>query len=210
MNIRVRHARTEDVDAIVGIHMRAFRGFFLTTLGRRFLVELYRGFLKSLDGRLLVAEADGGIAGFTAGTFAPDRFFRTLLVSRWLAFGWAAAGAVIQRPHAVLPRLLAAVRYRGEPPVRLTAAGLLSSIAVEPHLSGMGIGRMLLSAYCEEASRNGLRFVYLTTDRDDNESTNLFYLRHGFEAESQIRRRNGRIMTRYVRPLNRVVDLSKP
>jgi ribosomal protein S18 acetylase RimI-like enzyme len=202
MNVNVRPARTEDLDAIVGVHIRAFRGFFLTTLGRRFLFELYQGFLTSLDGRLLVADTDDGIAGFTAGTLAPDRFFRALLLSRWFAFGWAAAGAVIRHPRSVLPRLLGAVRYRGEPPVRLTAAGLLSAIAVEPHLSGMGIGGLLVSAYCEEASRHGLRFVYLTTDRDGNGSSNLFYLRHGFEAESQIRRRNGRIMIRYVRALD--------
>jgi GNAT superfamily N-acetyltransferase len=181
--------------------MRAFRGFFLTTLGRRFLLELHHGFLRLPDGRLFVAEGDGSIAGFAAGTLAPDRFFRTLLVSRWFAFGWAAAGALIRHPLAVLPRLLAAVRYRGEPPARLTPAGLLSAIAVDPPLSGMGIGGMLISAYCEEAAQHGLRFVYLTTDRDDNESSNLFYQRHGFEAESQIRQRDGRIMMRYVRAL---------
>jgi ribosomal protein S18 acetylase RimI-like enzyme len=201
MNIMVRPARAEDLDTIVDVHVRAFRGFFLTTLGRRFLSELYRGFLESVDGRLLVAEIDGGIAGFAAGTLAPDRFFRTLLFSRWFAFAWAAADAAIRRPQLVLPRLLAAVRYRGEPPARLTAAGLLSAIAVDPHLSGMGIGGKLISAYCEEASRRGLRFVYLTTDRDDNESSNLFYRRHGFQTESQIRRPNGRTMLRYVRAL---------
>ena len=205
MNVVIRAARAEDLDAIVSIHMRAFRGFFLTTLGRRFLLELYRGFLKSLDGHLIVAETDGSIAGFTAGTFAPDRFFRTLLVTRWFAFGWAAVGSVIRHPHSVLPRLLAALRYSGDAPDRLMAAGLLSAIAVEPHLSGRGVGGMLISAYCEEASRHGLRFVYLTTDRDDNDASNLFYQRHGFVAESQIRRRNGRIMIRYVRALERPV-----
>ena len=61
---------------------------------------------------------------------------------------------------------------------------------------------MLISAYCEDAARHGLRFVYLMTDRDGNESGNLFYERHGFEAESQIRRRDGRIMIRYVRALD--------
>jgi ribosomal protein S18 acetylase RimI-like enzyme len=202
MSLNVRPASAEDLAAIVGVHTRAFRGFFLTTLGPRFLFELYQGFLKSLDGRLLVAEDDEGIAGFTAGTFVPDRFFRTLLVSRWFAFAWAAARAVIQHPLVVLPRLLAAVHYRGEPPVQLPAAGLLSAIAVEPRLSGMGIGGMLVSAYCDEAWRHGLRFVYLTTDRDDNESSNLFYQRCGFKAESQIRRRNGRIMVRYTRALD--------
>ena len=137
-----------------------------------------------------------------AGTLAPERLFRQLVVSRWYAFGWAAVGPLVQRPHAVLPRLLAAVRYRGEPPVGLPGAGLLSSIAVEPHLARLGIGGMLVAAYCQEAARQGLRFVYLTTDRDDNESSQLFYLRHGFKAESSIRRRDGRVMVRYVRALD--------
>jgi ribosomal protein S18 acetylase RimI-like enzyme len=203
MNITVRSARHQDLDAIVGVHLRAFRGFFLTALGRRFVFELYRGFLRDVDGRLLIAEAEGRIAGFAAGTVAPGRFFRRLLASRWFAFGLAAAGAMIRRPHTVLPRLLTALRYDGEPPVGLPAAGLLSAIAVEPHLSGIGIGGMLLSAFCDEASRHGLRFVYLTTDRDDNVASNLFYQRHGFETESHIRRRNGRVLLRYVRALDR-------
>jgi ribosomal protein S18 acetylase RimI-like enzyme len=203
MNVIIRRAALQDLDPIVGIHTRAFRGFFLTTLKPRFLSELYRGFLERSDGHVIVADADGSIAGFAAGTFVPDRFFRTLLSTRWFAFGRAALGSAIQRPHLVLPRLLAALRYTGDAPKRLTAAGLLSAIAVEPMLSGQGIGGMLISAYCEEASRQGLRVVYLTTDRDGNEASHHFYRRHGFEAESQIRRRNGRIMIRYVRALER-------
>ena len=203
MNVSIRPAGTEDLDPIVGLHMRAFRGFFLTTLRHRFLSELYRGFLQGPDGCLLVADTDGSIAGYAAGTFVPDRFFRTLLATRWFVFGRAAVGSAIQHPRSVLPRLLAALRYTGDAPKRLTAAGLLSAIAVEPTLSGRGIGGMLISAYCEEAARSGLRFVYLTTDRDGNEASHLFYQRHGFEAESQIRRQNGRVMVRYVRALER-------
>ena len=67
----------------------------------------------------------------------------------------------------------------------------------------MGVGTKLMTAFCEEASKRGLQFVYLTTDRDSNEPSNLFYLRHGFEAESEILRHSGRVMIRYVRPLAR-------
>lgn len=204
MNIKIRPARREDLDSIIDVHLRAFQGFFLTMLGDRFLSELYQGFLTIRDGRLLVADVDGRIVGFVAGTFAPDKFFRTLLSTRWFGFGWAAVGAVLRRPHAVIPRLLSAVWYRGEPPSRLTAAGLLSSIAVDPRLSGLGIGTLLITAYCEEALKQGLAFVYLMTDRDRNEPTNLFYQRHGFEVESQVERRNGRVMIRYVRALTTV------
>jgi len=201
MNVNIRAARKEDLDAVVGIHMRAFRGFFLTTLGPRFLFELYRGFFSTPDGRLLVAEVDGKIGGFVAGTLAPRRFFRSLLAAHWWRFGTAALGAIIRRPHDVLPRVLSAIWYRGEAPSQLPGAALLSSIAVNPDISGVGIGRMLINAYCEEASKKGVAFVYLTTDRDRNDSTNRFYRLHDFEIESELRRRNGRVMIRYVRAL---------
>jgi ribosomal protein S18 acetylase RimI-like enzyme len=201
MHIIVRPACEQDLPDIVGVHMRAFQGFFLTTLGPRFLFELYRGFFTLHDGRLLVAEADGKIAGFVAGALGPDTFFRSLLKARWFKLACAALGAVIRCPHSVLPRLIAAPLYRGERPAQLGAAALLSAIAVDPHVSGVGIGSHLITAYCAEASKKNFRYVYLLTDRDGNETSNRFYRRHGFEEESQRHRRNGRVMVRYVRAL---------
>jgi ribosomal protein S18 acetylase RimI-like enzyme len=194
----VRPARAQDLPAIVAIHQRAFRGFFLTLLGARFLAELYRGYLQRRSGRLLVADVDGSVAGFAAGTLAPERFFRELLAGRWFVFGWAGLGAALSRPKAVVPRLLAAVRYRGDQPPQLQRAALLSSIAVDPSAARAGIGGMLLAAYCEEAWKENLRYVYLITDRDANDMVNRFYVRHGFAVDSELRRRDGRMMIRYV------------
>jgi ribosomal protein S18 acetylase RimI-like enzyme len=109
----------------------------------------------------------------------------------------------MQRPRTVIPRLLSAVHYRRERPPRLAGAALLSSIAADPHASGAGIGATLLNAYCEEARKEGLRYVYLTTDRNANEPVKRFYERHGFKAEEEIQRPNGRVMVRYVRDLAR-------
>lgn len=201
VNVNVRLGCEADLDTIVAIHMRAFPGSFLTRLGHPFLSEMYQWFLKRAEGRLLVAEVDGTIAGFVAGALCPESFFRKLLLTRWFAFAWASAGAALRQPQTVIPRLLSALQYRGERPPRMIRAALLSSIAVEPHASGLGIGTSLITAYCEEASQRGLRYVYLTTDRDANESANNFYLRHGFIVESEIRRYSGRFMIRYVRPL---------
>jgi len=194
----VRPARAADLPAIVAVHQRAFPGFFLTMLGPRFLAELYQGFLQRRSGRLLVADMEGYVAGFAAGTLSPDGFFRELLTARWLAFGWAALGAAVARPWTVVPRLLAAIRYRGDRPSRLPQAALLSSIAVDPSAARAGVGGTLLTAYCEEAWKEGLRYVYLVTDRDANEPVNRFYTRHGFAVESELRRQDGRMMVRYV------------
>jgi len=200
VSTRVRPARADDIESIVALHTHAFPGFFLTTLGRRFLFELYRGFLQAPSGRLFVADVDGEIIGFAAGTLAPEQFFRNLVLARWFAFAWAALRAATRHPHAVIPRLVAALGYRGERPRRLSGAALLSSIAVDPRTTRAGIGSVLLTAYCEEVWKQHLQYVYLMTDRDVNEPANRFYLRHGFTVESEIRRRNGRIMVRYVRP----------
>jgi ribosomal protein S18 acetylase RimI-like enzyme len=197
----LRPARESDLSAVVDIHVRAFPGFFLTSLGRHFLLELYRGFLTRESGRLLVSEVQGRVAGFTAGTLSPEQFFRQLLLARWFAFAAAAMGATLLRPRVVVPRLLSALRYRGERPPMLTDAALLSAIAVDPHRGGTGIGTILVDGFCREAAQSGLRFIYLTTDRDDNEATRRFYARQGFHADSEIRRRDGRVMVRYVREL---------
>jgi ribosomal protein S18 acetylase RimI-like enzyme len=201
VNARIRRARVEDLPSIVDLHMRAFPGFFLSTLGHRFLLEVYRGFLNDSHGRIFVAETDGTVVGFVAGTLAPDSFFRNLLLCRWFVFAWSASGAILRRPRATIPRLLSALRYRGERPSRLESAALLSSIAVEPDSNGLGIGKMLLTAYREEARVEGRRYVYLTTDRNANEAVNRFYLRHSFAAESEIHRPDGRTMVRYVSKL---------
>jgi ribosomal protein S18 acetylase RimI-like enzyme len=212
----IRLAHFEDLDAIVDLHMRAFPGFFLTILGRRFLSEVYRGFLRHGDALVLIAELNGTVAGFAAGTLAPERFFRSLLFTRWFAFGWAAVGAAVRHPHAVIPRLLSGLYYRGERPPRLMRAALLSSIAVEPNSSRSGIGAMLLTAYCEQARLRGLKHVYLTTDQHANEGAIRFYARHGFNAESAIRRGKGRTMIRYVSaliandPPSRIVSAAPP
>jgi ribosomal protein S18 acetylase RimI-like enzyme len=203
MTVRVRAARREDLEAIVGVHLRAFQNFFLTSLGPRFVFELYQGFYESHDARLIVAEVEGAVGGFAAGTLSPERFFRRLLVARWFRFGIAALGAVMQRPRTVLPRLFGALGYRGERPPHLSAAALLSAIAVDPRCQSLGIGSRLIEAFCNEASSHGLAFVYLTTDRDRNEASNSFYLRHGFKVESEIVRPNGRIMICYLRQVER-------
>jgi len=197
--MEIRSAQADDIDKIVAIHLRAFPGFFLSSLGQAFLRELYLAFLSDAAGRLFVAEEHGKIAGFAAGTLAPESFFRALLLRRWYAFAWAALGVVIRRPQTVIPRLLSGLVYRGERPTKLPRAALLSSIAVDPQISGSGIGSALVSAFCEEASRNDLGYVYLTTDQDGNDVVNRFYLRRGFNVESKIHRHDGRIMIRYVR-----------
>src|SRR5439155_23089815 len=90
-----------DVEAVSGIHLAAFPGFFLSCLGRRFLRELYRALLADSDGIAYVAVESGRVLGFAAGTVR-DGFYPRAARAPWFRFGAAAAAAVLRHPLLVL------------------------------------------------------------------------------------------------------------
>ena len=74
--MRLRVATEYDVPAIVAIHLRAFEGFFLTSLGGRFLYDFYRCFVGRRDSVLtVVCDEHEVVAGFLAGVKEPSGFF---------------------------------------------------------------------------------------------------------------------------------------
>jgi len=204
--ILLRAGRLDDIDEIVGAHLIAFPGFFLSRLGFGFLRQLYRVFVSDPDGICLVAERciDGGklrIVGFVAGATAPEALFRRALISRGFVFALCASVAVLHSPIAVGKRLFAALWYRGEKPPSISSAALLSSVAVVPDAQHCGIGRALMYGFCDAARASGSHCVYLITDRDRNEAVNSFYGSLGFKVFATTTRQDGRTMSTYVRSL---------
>jgi ribosomal protein S18 acetylase RimI-like enzyme len=195
-------ANPSHLNAIVEIHLRAFEGFFLESLGSRFLKELYRGFISDPSGVCLVAIDGTDVVGFVAGTTQPEEFFRRLLRRRWYAFVLAGATSMALHPIRVGKKFLSAPRYRGEKPSDVPNATLLSSIGVAPSGKGRGIGKILLSAFCERARASGAPSVFLTTDRDKNDAVNQFYLSNGFTLHSSFLKGRSRWMNLYTRTLS--------
>ena len=190
-----------DVEAIAALHKRAFPTFFLSSLGERFLVQFYRGFLSDPTAVTVVARSvDGVPVGAVVGTTEPSGFFLRLLRRRWLGFALASAAAVLRRPAAA-PRLLNAVRYRGEAGSRVEGA-LLSSVCVDPGLQGQGVGRDLLAAWEGRAAQQGASAAYLTTDADDNDAVNAFYRARGWHLADTFATAQGRRMNRYEKRLD--------
>lgn len=186
------------LERIVDVHLDAFPGFFLSSLGRPFLRLLYGSFMKEKKGICLAAEVDGRIQGFAAGTTDPPIFFRTLLRKKWYAFFAAAMPGVLRNPVFVTRKCIGALRYRGEKPDNLSGAALLSSLAVAPEAAGKGIGQKLVRSFSDKAAREGCHAVYLTTDSADNEAVNRFYSRCGFELTDTFIRPGRRVMNRWV------------
>lgn len=198
----MRQAVQTDVAELVAIHQQSFQGFFLTSLGPRFLGRFYRALIAEPRCICLVAAAGARTVGFAVGPLDPVGFFRRLFIRQGLGFALDAMPAIMRRPRGVAGRLLRGVRFRGDPPARSDGAALLSSIAVHPSSTGVGVADRMIEEFCRQAATRGASMVYLTTDRDGNSAVNRLYRRHGFELESELQRSDGRAMNRYVRRLD--------
>ncbi|GGO92521.1 hypothetical protein GCM10011584_29120 [Nocardioides phosphati] len=194
----IRPLDAGDVHACASLHRRAFPAFFLSQLGERFLREFYRSFVDA-DGAITAVSVDpgGALQGVVVGTTTPQGFFKRMLIRRWWAFGLASIGLLIRQPRR-LPRVLRAVTYRGDYPVRMTGS-LLSSICVEP-TAPAGTGQSLLRAFVEGSAALGVRSAHLTTDRHQNERANRFYQRAGWLLVGHYSTPEGREMNCYQWP----------
>lgn len=185
------------ISDMVDVHVRAFPDFFLTFLGPKFLKEFYGSFLIDDAGMAFLAVEDGKVYGGIVGPLLPGGYFKRLLKRRWFAFIIASMGAVLRKP-TVIPRLFRAVFYRGDAPENGRSRSLLSSIAVCPDSQGRGVGAALVNAWVSEAKRRGSAGCFLTTDEENNDSTNRFYQRLGWTLETSYQTSQGRKMNRYV------------
>lgn len=194
--------RATDVGELARIHERAFQGFFLASLGTPFLREFYRGYLTDPSSVAIVARdaATGRPIGCAVGTVEPEGFYGRLLRRRGLAFALAGARAAVTRPRVVAPRLLSAVRYRGDAPEG-SGGALFASMCVDPNTSSRGVGARLSQAWSEGAAARGATRAYLTTDADDNDAVNRHHQRHGWTIDADYRTAAGRHMYRYVKAL---------
>jgi ribosomal protein S18 acetylase RimI-like enzyme len=197
----LRKLHISDIDEVVNVHLEAFNGFFLSFLGRRFLKELYIAIKDDPTGIVFVFVENQKLLGFVAGTAQPAGFYRRLIDQRWFRFAMASISPVISNPR-IIPRMLQAFNKPDEF-VDLEQAGLLMSIAVNPSYQGKGIGQLLIGAFLQEAAKRNLHFVYLTTDKINNERANSFYQQLGFQFLREFKTPEERWMNEYVIDLNK-------
>ena len=193
---QIRPMQMRDKNEVVSVHLASFQGFFLTFLGRQFLSELYAAIVDDATGVAFVCSEGARVLGFVAGTSQPAGFYSRLLQRRWWRFGMASLVPILKNP-LIIPRLLRAFRKPQDVADR-PDIGTLMSIAVSPDSQGRGIGQSLVKAFLEEAAKRGLKYVNLTTDKNNNDSVNQFYQRLGFRCARTFVTSEGREMNEYV------------
>ena len=87
-----------EIKRIANLHMKAFPQFFLTQLGRSFLVVLYSGYIEDNNSGIIVAEKDGELLGFLAYSKDYPGFFKCLIRHYIIRFAICSLGAAIRHP----------------------------------------------------------------------------------------------------------------
>jgi len=121
---------------IAGLHIKAFPDFFLTQLGRGFLITLYKGYLEDGYSGIIVAEdSENRLLGFVAYSNDYSKFYKGLIKKHLFEFVFGAVGAVIKHPKFI-KRLFGAFRKSDE--VKRTEKYVeLASIGVNPAIGGL-------------------------------------------------------------------------
>jgi ribosomal protein S18 acetylase RimI-like enzyme len=167
----------EYIDGIVGLHMQAFSGFFLSSLGRGFLSEYYRCAVgHELSVGYVAVDCDNKVVGLCFGLVDPKSFYKDILKRRWWVFALHSIWAVFRQP-IIIPRLLRALKHEGgAPPVNITPLGSLVVTAVKPDDQGVGVAITVMRSLFDEFVRRGVHAVFLNTDADNNDRIRGFYL----------------------------------
>lgn len=185
----IRSATEIDLDQIVEVHLVAFKGFFLTLMGKLFVREYYVA-VASFPGSIFLVAQDpmGRLLGFIAGFREPTAFYLHYKRHRFRLILIALA-ALVRRP-SLLGRIIGnAIRVvfgRGTHITTHLGEIEISSFAVLPEYQGQGIGGLLLESFIASARGSHAISIYLTTDTVENQRVNVFYQKHGFVMEKTV------------------------
>lgn len=179
--MEIRKATINDVDAIVKIHLDAFKGFFLTSLGSAFLKFYYSCFVCSNETVTMVAEENDVIYGFSASSKCCKGFNSRLIKSNLFAFGLLSLKLLFSRPSSLL-RLVRNLTKKGDGVQDNEDYAELYSIGVSRTAQGKGVGKRLLAASEFVMKEEGVVYVSLTTDYDNNNQAVGFYNSMGYKT----------------------------
>lgn len=186
----------EILEDVITIHLAAFKGFFLTFLGRGFLRQLYRSYCDHESSGVLAAYfEDRGLIGFLAYSGNLSGLYKFMLKKRFVPFAWYSFLAFLRNPK-IFTRMLSAFLKPRESK-RKEAYVELASIAVHPDVKSNGIGSKLIERLKEIVDFTQYSYIALETDAENNEAANHFYKKNGFVLERVYVTGEGRKMNEY-------------
>lgn len=212
-DVRVRPASRADLAATAGLHrQRLPRGFF-ARLGPAFLGRYHASFAASPRAVLLVAEQDGRVAGFLAGTVHNAEHYRFVLRRQPVGLVTSAGAALVRdrdlacefartRLRRYARAVLRQARSRAtggsatdDGAVFRGPVAVLTHVAVAEHAAGSGCGRALVGRFVAVAAAAGASEVRLITATDGGGPA--FYRRLGWYSRGERRGADGSLVEEF-------------
>lgn len=179
--VEIRRARPTDDAALAEMHRNALPAAFLPTLGDGVLRAMYRALSRDEASVAVVAEENGLIVGFAAGTTSLRAFYRRFFARH------GAQVALLAAPRLMRPRVLRRVRETltyAHRTVDLPEAELLS-IAVAPRARSRGVGAALAREVLNGLADLRCTHVRVVVDAA-NADGNRLYASLGFVQRRQL------------------------
>ncbi len=166
----LRVAADDDGREVGALHAEQIPEGFLAVLGPSFLARLYRRINRSRGSFLLVAEAEGRVAGFIAGSSDLRALYRGFV----LRDGPAASLGAARRLVVGWRRAAETLRHGGG---RATGTGRgteLLAVAVDPAWQGHGLGAGLVDAFLARVCAEGGRSAYVVVAASNTRAVALY------------------------------------
>lgn len=176
-----RTVKTSESEILTQIHILAYKDFFLTTLGKRFLNLYYFSSLNSTESISICAvDENDQIIGFSIGCIQAKGYHKRLILQNFLQFLFQGICILFSKPVAFW-RLALNIEKNKIYTDKGNYAELLS-IAVIPDEKGVGVGKEMIARFEAKAKSRGCTNIALTTDYYNNEEVLAFYKNCGFDV----------------------------
>ena len=191
--------KKEDAVEITSIHSLAFPGFFLTDLGKDVLCVFYSALIQDKSTIVWGFENDKKIVGFFVASTAPKGLYFRIFKKHFLSFFLPLMISFLKNIN-FLKRMIISIASSNKSDVEAKYSSSLLSICVSPEYAGNGVGKILLNKLEKELILQKQSGYYLTTDAENNNATNHFYVSFGFKLYNIFCQGN-RLMNIYVKEL---------
>ena len=201
---KISGAEKSVINEIVDIHMATFKGFFLTFMGKGFLKQMYKAYVRHAESDILIALDEDKVVGFLAYSKQMSNLYKYMIKYQLIPFAWYSFCAFLRKPK-VFMRLLRAFLKPGETQ-RVEKYVDLASIGVHPKVKSKGVGSALITALKGEVDFDMYDYITLETDAVDNEIANNFYVKNGFYIVREYETHEGRKMYEYRYEGGRIIE----
>ncbi len=182
---QVRRLLYTDNKQLAQIHKIAFKDFFLTSLGVKFLETFYASVLRHPDGFGVGLWKNGELVGFGVGTSQSQGFYKKLIRNYGISLLISALLPLIKNPiktYKIITNLIGGSKFKVNPNTYI-----LLSICVNIKKQSKGFGKEILKTFENECITMGAEEIVLTTSKEDNENVNNFYKNNDYNLHTSFK-----------------------